>query len=102
MILHRLLRQAEMIRDLFVRESFRNQRDNLLLPPRKPKTLRRAAKWQPRFRILKKSKQCRAKLARANRFADMHILDRSCDVPCGSVAPQKSADPSAHKLQKLA
>ncbi len=34
MILHRLLRQTKMIRNLFVRKPLRNQRHNLLLPPR--------------------------------------------------------------------
>ncbi len=41
MILYRLLRQTKMIRNLFVCEPLGNQRNNLLLPPRKPQTLRR-------------------------------------------------------------
>jgi hypothetical protein len=102
MILHRLFRQTKMIRNLLVRKSFRNQRNNLLLPPRQTQPLRRAPKRQSRFRILKKSKQRRAKLTGTHRPSRMNILDCPCHILRRSIPPQVPADARANVWQKFA
>src|SRR5579885_144886 len=69
MIFHRLFRKAEMVRNLFVRQSLRNQRNNLLFPPCETQVpLDHRGGESPRL-PLKITKQRQAQLPGANRLS---------------------------------
>ncbi len=102
MIFDRLFRQAKMIRNLFIRESLRDQRNNLLLTPRQSKPLRRASERHSRFRVLKKSKQGRAKLTGTNRFPRVYVFDSLRQFIGRCIPPQITADSGPNILQEFA